>query len=53
MRMSRSHPLLSRWHPEVAGEPQVVVLAGQEAAGQRVVLAHQLAAAGLRLGGAN
>jgi hypothetical protein len=35
-----------RWHPEVAGERQVVVLAVQEAAGQGVVLAHQLAVAG-------
>ena len=49
--MSRSVPLLSGGGPEVPGESQVVVLAVEQAAGQRVVLSHQLAAAGGGLAG--
>jgi hypothetical protein len=53
MRMSRLVPLLSGGRPEVPGEPQVVVLAVEQAAGQRVVLSHQLAAVGGGLAGAD
>jgi hypothetical protein len=39
------------WHIEVPGEPQVVVLAVEQAAGQRVVLFHQRPGAGSGLAG--
>ena len=42
MRMSRSEPLLSGGYSPVGGEAQVVVLPVEQAAGQRVVLAHHL-----------
>ena len=52
MRMSRSEPLLSGDAP-VGGEAEVVVLAVEHSAGERVVLFHRRGAAGGGLGEAD